>query len=331
MKKILVVLLSFGLILLTACGGGNAGNGGSGAQTSGDTANVTIVYQSSIGYAPLIVMMEKNLLLDAYDGDIEIEWKEMSNGAEINEGLVSGAIDIGCMGVPVAITGVMAGSPYKIATGLSAQPYSILSNQDDIQSLADITSEDQIAITNINSQPHILLAMACKALLGDARALDANLVKLGNADGYSSMLSGAVTCHMVISPYNFMELTDETVNIHEIPISSDIWPEDNTALVTVVRTDLKEKNPALYNAYVSAMDEAMKFIAENPEETAKMLAEGYDAGEEDILMWMQDSRSSYTTEIKGIMNMANFMVEEGFLENGPASISDIAYDNVVGE
>ncbi len=330
MKKILAIVLAFGLVLLTACGGSGAA-GGSGAQDADGTAKLTVVYQSSIGYAPLIVMMQKNLLLDAYDGNLEVEWKEMNNGAEINEGLVSGAIDIGCMGVPVAITGVMAGSPYKIATGLSAQPYSILSNQADINSLADITAEDQIAITNINSQPHILLAMACKALLGDARALDANLVKLGNADGYSSMLSGAVTCHMVISPYNFMEITDPTVSIHEIPIGTDIWPADNTALVTVVRNDLKEKNPKLYEAYVTAMGQAMEFIKAYPEETAEMLSAGYDADASEILEWMTDSRSSYSTEIKGVMNMANFMVEEGFLENGPASISELAFDNVVGE
>ena len=78
--------------------------------------------------------------------------------------------------------------------------------------------------------------MACKAMLGDARALDANLTVLGNADGFAAIISVAVSCHMVISPYNFMEVMSEDADIHEIEIGTDIWPEDNTALVTVVRT-----------------------------------------------------------------------------------------------
>ena len=323
MKRVLSVFIIFTVVLsMTACSG-------TGGETTG-AKEISIAYQPSIGYAPLLVMKEQGLIEKAYSGEITVNWKEMKNGAEINEGLVSGALDIGSMGVPVAITGVLAGSPYKIASGLSAQPYSILTNQPAIKTLKDIRPEDQIAVVNINSQPHILLAMACRQLLGDARALDKNLVKLGNADGYSSIISGAVNCHMVISPFNFMELRSTDADIHEIPIDSSIWPEANTALVTVVRNSLHD-DPELYNAFITAMDTAMEYISEYPAETAELLSAGYDASADEILEWMSDPRSSYSTELRGVMDMANFMVEEGFLENGPASIKDIAYDEVKGE
>ena len=147
---------------------------------------------------------------------MNIDWQMLANGAAINEGLTSGSVDIGCMGAAPAITGIKAGIPGKIFAGISSQPYGILTNQDDINSLKDITAQDQIAITGLNSHPHILLAMAAKAYLGDAHALDGKLTVLSNADGYTSLLSGAVQCHMVISPYNFME--EAADNVHKIEI-----------------------------------------------------------------------------------------------------------------
>lgn len=327
MKKITSLLLAVTLTLvLCACGTAKD------AQTdSSKNAEITIAYQSSVGYAPCIVMKENKLIEAAYDGDITVNWVEMKNGSEINEGLVAGSIDVGTMGVPVAITGIQAGSPYKIAFGLSAQPYSILTNSDSIISLSDVSDSDQIAITNINSQPHILLAMAVKAELGDAHALDKNLTVLGNADGYSAIISGAVTCHMVISPYNFMEINNTDVSIHEIEINRDIWRAENTALVGVVTEKLKNDSPEVYNALLAAVYSAMDYIADNPEKTAEMLSGSYDASAEEILTWIQDERSSYDSELYGVMDMADFMVAEGFLDNGPASISDLVYDNVKGE
>lgn len=322
-KKILALLMvTVMAVSATACGSSEKKKSNSG------TEKLTIAYQSSIAYAPMLVMMEQKLIEKHYDGEVKVDWQMLSNGSAINEGITSGDIDVGGLGVAPAITGVKSGIPYKIFTGISSQPYDILTNQSDINELKDITSDDQIAITNINSQPHILLAMAAKEYLGDPHALDSNLVVLANADGYTSILSGAVQCHMVISPYNFMEEAEES--IHAINISEEVWPNGNTFIVGVASTKLKEERPELYEAICKAMDEAMAYIAENPEATAELLADGYDASADEILSWMNDAASSYTTELQGVMELANFMVEAEFLKEGPKSIDEIAFDNVKG-
>lgn len=321
MKKRLLSLLMIAAmaVSITAC---------SGEKSEAGKEKLVIAYQSSIAYAPLIVMQEKGLIEKYYDGEVEVDWQLAANGAAINDGITAGSIDVGCMGAAPAITGMQAGIPYKIYTGLSSQPYAILTSQDDIKSLKDIKADDQIAITNINSHPHILLAMAAKAELGDAHALDGNLVVLANADGYSSIISGAVQCHMVISPYNFMEVA--TGKIKEIPIGQDVWPNGNTFIVGVASTKMQKEKPELYEVLCKATDEAMAFIKENPEETAELLAKGYDASAEEILSWMKDERSNYVSELQGVMELANFMVTEGFLEKGPNDLSEIAFDNVKG-
>lgn len=320
MKKFVALMMVAVMCLsITACGG---------KDEKADGSKLAIAYQSSIAYAPLLVMKEHKLIEKHYGKDLEIDWQELANGAAINEAFSAGTLDIGSMGVAPAITGIKAGLPYKIFTGLSSQPYAVLTNQKNIKSLKDIKKGDIVAITGLNSQPHILLAMAAKAELGDAKALDANLQVLPNADGYTSIKSGAVQCHMVISPYNFMEEKED--NIHEIKVSEEIWPKDDTFIVGVASEKLKE-NTELYDAVCKATEEAMTYIAENPEETAKILTAGYpDATEEEIFSWMADERSNYTTELKGVMKLSDFMVEEGFLEEGPKDISEIVYDNVKG-
>ena len=326
MKKFAALLLVAAMVtcVFTACGSKDAEN-------TDKKAEITIAYQPSIGYAPLLVMKEKGLIEKAYDGDIKVNWKEMNNGSEITEALTAGSLDVGCVGVPVAVTGIKAGSPYRIAFGISAQPYAIQTNNPDIKSLKDITKKDQIGITNINSQPHILLAMWAKNELGDAHALDGNLTVLSNPDGYSSIVSGAVSCHMVISPFNFMETASKEKAIHEIPVDSSVWADDNTALVAIATQSLKNDRPEVYEALIQAADDADQYIADQPEEVAKILAKDYDASDEEILSWMQDSRSSYVTSIKGVMQMAKFMEDEGFIEEAPKNIDEIVYDNVKGE
>lgn len=325
-KKLLSLLMVAAMaVSMTACSGGKDTADGT---KDSKKEKLVIAYQSSIAYAPLIVMQEQGLIEKHFDGEVEVDWQLLANGAAINDGITAGSIDVGAMGAAPAITGMNAGIPYKIYSGLSSQPYAILTNQKDIKSLKDITSEDQIAITNINSHPHILLAMAAKAELGDAHALDGNLVVLANADGYSSIISGAVQCHMVISPYNFME--EASGEINEIEIGKDVWPNGNTFIVGVTSTKLQKERPELYKALCDATEEAMTFIKDNPAETAELLAKGYDASAEDISSWMNDERSSYTTELQGIMELANFMEQEGFLEKGPKDISEIVFDNVKG-
>ena len=322
-KKVTGIIVTVSLIAgLTACSGGDK-------ETKNEAENLVIAYQSSIAYAPLVVMKEQKLIEKYYGKDLSVDWKIMANGSAINDGITAGSVDVGAMGVAPAITGMKAGIPYKIFAGMSSQPYGILTNKKEINSLKDITSDDQIAITNINSQPHILLAMAAKAELGNARALDGNLTVLANADGYSSILSGAVSCHMVISPYNFMELENEKV--HEIEVGEDVWPNGNTFIVGVASIKLKEEKPELYDALCKAMEEAVTYIDNNQEATAKLIAQDYDASEKEILSWMQDEGSNYTTKLQGVMELSNFMVEEGFLENGPKDIREIAFDNVQGE
>ena len=319
-KKVIAVMLILIMTLsLAACGGGD--------ETADGKTKLTIAHQYGIAYAPLEVMKQQKLIEKHYDG-VEVEWSTLNSGSAINEGFLSGDIDVGAMGVAPAITGVTSGVPYKICSNMSAQPHKIMTNNPNIKSLKDITDE-KIALVNIGSIQHILLAMAAKEQLGDAHALDENIAAKAHPDGMSSLISGSVDCHLTTSPYVFKEAEED--GITEVEALESVWPSGNSFIVAVASTDLQENNPELYDAVVAALAEAIDYINNNTAEAAEMLCEAEDVDAATMEKWLTDKDCVYSTETKGVMDMANFMAEEGFLENeGPKDFSDLAFDNVKG-
>lgn len=91
-------------------------------------------------------MQEQGLIEKNYDGDIEVEWVSLNSGSAINEGMASGDIDVACMGIAPFISGVTAGIPYKMYGTIAAQPHELLTNDDSIHSLKDITDDKRFPL-----------------------------------------------------------------------------------------------------------------------------------------------------------------------------------------
>lgn len=318
MKNRNLLIISFLLLFLCGCGAGKEQN---------ETENLNIAYQYGMAYAPLQVMKEQKLIEKHYGTDITINWQILNSGAAINEGMIAGTIDIGAMGVAPGIIGVMKGIPYKIFSALSSQPHSIITNDPDIRSLKDIQAENKIALINIGSIQHILLDMAAKAELGDAHALDNNIVAMSHPDGMTALLSGSVDCQLTTSPYVFKE---QDAGMTAISSISQVWPDGNSFIIGMASEKLHDEKPELYQAVCAAMQDAVDYITENPEAAAGMLCENEGVTADVMLEWLKDPACSYSTETKGVMDMASFMSEEGFIDSCPDSFDVMAFENVKG-
>lgn len=322
----IVMMASAMSIVFTGCGSEGSGDTGD----SEGTAQLTIVQQYGMAYAPLKIMEAQGLIEKNYDGDVEVNYQVLNSGASINDAFVAGDVDVGLMGVAPAITGSLnEGVPYKICSGISAQPHRLMTNDPDIKTLKDIGESDQIAMVNIGSIQHILLAMAAKEQLGDAHALDNNITAMAHPDGMTALLSKSVKCQLTTSPYVFKEAEEE--GISEVNAIESVWPEGNSFIVACASEDLYSNNPELYKAVNAAIAEAIDFINNNAEEAAEILCKDENVDAETYLKWMQDPACAYSTELKGVSVMAGFMTEEGFLENTEFSdISDVVYEGVAG-
>lgn len=272
---------------------------------------VNVAYQGGIGYAPVHVMEVQNLIEKYYDGNVTVTYQKLDSGAAINEGIIGGSIQVGCMGVGPAVSGVAAGIPYKIISNLCAQSHGLMSNDPSIQTLADIKEGDVIALVNTGSIQHILLAMTAEKVLGDAHALDNNIQKMSHAEGMAALESGTVKLHLTSSPFIYQER--ENPNYNELTELSEVWPSGNTFLVAMASTQLAE-NEALFTAISQAFDEAIEYINTDEEGIIAIESEYLGLEPEQVKSYLEQPDCQFSTELKGVQDMADFMYRADFIE-----------------
>lgn len=291
---------------------------------SEDKEKLTIAFQYGMAYAPFTIMQEQKLIEKNYNGELEIEWINLNSGSAINEGFTSGSIDMAAMGVAPFITGATKGIPYKMYGTISAQPHLLLTNQNSIQSIEDITAENKIALVNIGSIQHILLAMLAEKNLGDAHALDNNIVAMAHPDGMSALLAGSVDCQLTTSPYIYQAVESE--NVHEVKGLDEVWPNGNAFIVGLISDELYKERTELYDAIVTATQEAMNYI-NTSNEAAAILAEKQGVSEEEVSTWLTDPACIYDMNLPGVMDTAEFMKENDFIDQALESFESISTES----
>ncbi len=308
MKKRISLLLAVLLMLSLAAAGCGAK-----PAAAPDTKAITIAYQGGIGYAPVHVMQAQGLIEKYYDGDVGVTFTKLDSGAAINEGIIGGTIDIGCMGLAPAISGVSRGIPYKVISNLCSQSHGLMSNDSAITKLSDIRETDKIALVSTGSIQHILLAMAAENALGDAHALDDNIQSMSHAEGMAALESGTVRLHLTSSPFIYQER--DSGRYTELEELGQVWPSGSSFLVAMCADSLAE-DQALFEAIRSAFADAIRFLNENPEEAAKLEAEVLGLDLETVTGYLQQPDCQFFPELRGAGAMSDFMLRAGFIEKG---------------
>lgn len=293
--------------------------------------SIQIAYQYGLAYAPVLLMKDEKLIEKAYEeatGEkITVVWTQMNSGADINTGIASGQIQVGFMGTAPAITGIMNHVGYKIFTNLSGQEHGIITNKDEIVSLEDlIESESQIALVNIGSIQHIILAKALTEEGYDAHILDTNLVAMKHPDGMSALLSGNIACHLTTNPYLYQER--ENKNFHEIEGIEKVWTEKDSFIVGIASNELYKQDSELYMALCSAVEEAIDFICTDLEKAAEITCLYNGNQLEDEILYLK--KGNYSIETTGILELAQFMADAGFINQKPSDYTQLVFENVKG-
>lgn len=315
-KRSALMVISSIIMAVSLCGCGGK------SEEAGKT-KVTVAYQYGLAYSPLTIMQTQGLIEKHYEGEaeIEVEWLNLNSGAAINEGFASGDIDVAGMGVAPFVTGITAGIPYKMYGTISAQPHKLMTNKEEIQTINDLTPENKIALVNIGSIQHIILGMFAQEELGDAKALDNNIVAMSHPDGMAALLAGSVDCQLTTAPYIYEE--EKMEGIREVKGLEKVWPDGNAFIVGLISDECYENQPEVYNAIVAATKEAMDYINNNKEDAAAILAQKQDVSTEEMMKWLQEPGCAFDMNLNGVMDTANFMAENGFVESAPESFEAI--------
>ncbi|MHC1719179.1 MAG: ABC transporter substrate-binding protein [Clostridiaceae bacterium] len=273
--------------------------------------SITIAEQYGLAYGPLQIMKEKKLLEKNMPG-IQVKWVQLSNTAAIREAMLAGDVDAGFMALPPFLIGLDKGMEWKIATGLSSSRTGLVTNRPNVTSIRDFTSSDRIALPQPGSVQHILLSMECERVFKDARKLDNLIASMSHPDGMNALLAkGDISAHFTSSPYLEKELA--VSGMKEILSSYDAFGGDFTFIAGVATKDLHDSNPAVYEAFVKSVEEAIEYTNNNREEAASELASAYNLTPEEVLKYLKTERNSYSAEVEGTMEFMAFMKRNGYI------------------
>ncbi len=330
MKKLIMLLAGLSMLMMLAGCGGDSKKSEKPVAPKAEK-KISIAYQYGLAYLPAVVAKEQGLIEKNYKAatgeSIKIEWVQMASGANINTGITSGNIDVGFMGLGPAIMGISKGLNYKIFTNLSGQAHGMMSNDPNIKSLKDlIGTKKQIALVNIGSFQHIVLAKALANSGLDAHALDSNLVAMKHPDGKAALESGSLACHVTSSPYIFMEYKNS--KLHEIPEVKKAWTDKDSFIVGVASKKLHDDSK-LYGAVSKAISQSVDFINANGQKCAEMMVK-YDKNPVDVeLQYIKNGY--YSVKTSKLLEMAKFMAANKFIKDAPKDFRSLTYENVEGD
>src|SRR5947208_13912293 len=133
------------------------------APACAEVNEIKIGKQYGLPYIQFVIMedgklIEKHAKLQGL-GDIKVEWTTLGGPAQINDGIISGAIDVGAVGLPNLITlweKTRTNVKVRAIAGLNFMPLILLTRDPKIKSLKDYGEKDHIALPAVNiSMPAI--------------------------------------------------------------------------------------------------------------------------------------------------------------------------------
>jgi NitT/TauT family transport system substrate-binding protein len=291
-----------------------------------EARQLRIVKQPGLGYLQLIVMREQKLLEKRLPG-VEIEWRQLTSGPVIRDAMIAGQMDIGSGGLGPFIQAIDKGLDWKTLGALNEMPLYLNCARPDIKSLKDVKAGDRIAMPAIGSIQHVALQMEAEKELGNAKALNQQVVAMAHPDGTAAILSKReITCHLSSPPFQYEQLRDP--GIHKVFDSYQAAGGPHTFNLTWASEKWIKANPRLAQAFMDALNEATAFIAAKPAEAAQLYvtSEKAKSTPEQILEIMKQDGIKYTMTPSGLIKFATFMQKIGMVKAVPSSWRDYAVE-----
>ncbi len=270
-----------------------------------------IARQFGLAYAPLTIM-EDQKLIEKHAPSLGVEWVQLGNTAAIREAILSDQLDIGFMGIPPYLIGAENGMNWQIFTGLSQAPLGLMSNDEQINELSDIRQDQKIALPQPGSIQHILLSMAAKRELGNAKVFDNQLVSMKHPDGVQLLLSDSdISMHFTSPPYIFEE---QEAGMNQVISGEEAFGGQFTFIVGTLREEMLGEITTV-QAVKNALDESIAFMENNKEETLNILSKQYGIDSNKLEKFIYEENMSYSRDVLGLESFVGFMIDEMYISD----------------
>ncbi len=303
-----------------------------------DVNEIKIGKQYGLPYIQFVIMEDQGLIEKHAKAqgltNLKVEWTTLGGPAQINDGLISGAIDVGAVGLPNLITlweKTRSNVKVRAIAGLNFMPLILLTRDPKIKSLKDYGEKDRIAVPSVKiSMQAILLEMAAAKEFGEANyeKLDPLTVSMGHPDAFAALNSGTeVQSHFSSAPFQYRQLN--MPGYHQVVSSYDIIGPHSVSAISMT-TKFHDGNPKLVAALLGAMKEATAWIKSDK----KAAAEAYlrvtkdKMPPEELATMLNDPNIVITIEPKGADKISEFLAKVGRIKAKPENWKDYYFGDV---
>lgn len=230
---------------------------------------ISISRQLGILYVPTHVIETQKLIEKHAEAlglpGVSVNWLSFANSSAQQDALLSGGVDIINAGAgPLLLLWDRTRGRVKGITACSAQPVTLITRDDRIQSLADFGEGDKIAVPTVRiSTQAILLQMAARKEFGEDEwgHFDRMTVQLGHADAYVAMQNPTheIRTHFASPPFDFYE-EQNVQGARVLARSQDIIGGPLSQGQFITTTKFADENDILIQALRKAGEEARDFI-----------------------------------------------------------------------
>ncbi|MBD8042227.1 aliphatic sulfonate ABC transporter substrate-binding protein [Arthrobacter sp. Sa2BUA2] len=249
-------------LALTGCVAGEDSSAGAASEAAdGGTLNIDFAT-----YNPLSLVIKDQGWLEATlaEQGVDVNWVQSAGSNKANEALRAGAIDVGSTAGSAALLARANGSEITTISIYSQPEWAalVVGPDSDITSVADLAGKS-VAATK-GTDPYFFLVQALEE--AGLSTSDVTVENLQHADGRTALENGAVDAWAGLDP---IMAGAEQAGAELLYRNLDF---NTYGFLNATESFLKEK-PELAQVVVNAYEKARAWAAENPEETAQILAD----------------------------------------------------------
>ena len=262
--------------------------------------------------------------------DVTAKFQRIANGGELHAALIAGQIDMAPFGTAPLLAGALAskqGRQIVAVSGITSLPLTLLSNQADERSIADLKVRDRIAVPTLTSPQMYLLQMQSEQTFGKFDHLRNQIVMLSHAQAIAALAdnTGQVTAYFSSPP--FTQIALHAANVHAMLSSSDVMNGKSSFLMLGAQNSYVSARPQLAEFVAKAIDEAARIIRDDPRRAAQIyLTHEPSAALNGAAMEaiVRDVKDEFGNPVYGVQATADFMVRIGELKGSLRSWKEIA-------
>jgi NitT/TauT family transport system substrate-binding protein len=271
--------------------------------------------------------------------DVATKFQHFASAGELHAALAAGQIDIAPFGTAPLLAGAVqtkeAGRQIVAVSGFTSLLLTLLSNQADERSIADLKPSDRIAVPTLTSPQMYLLQMQSEKSFGKFDRLRNQIVMLSHPQAIAALAdnNGQATAYFSSPP--FTQIALRVANVHAMLSSSDVMNGKSSFLILGALRSYVNAQPQVAELITKAIDEAARLIRDDPKRAAQIyLAHEPSGGGKNpprgalksaaVEAIIRETKDEFGSPVYGVQATADFMARIGELKGSLRSWKDIA-------